>query len=78
MSHNLTDEQLATYLQNMATAKELLDITNNKLIEAEKKLVEFAEIMKRGTEDIQVFSPSSKARVFNHPKFNRSLLTDIW
>lgn len=54
MSHVLTDEQLAKYLETMKTATDALHVAIKQRAEAEQKLLEMARIIDQSTQDLKL------------------------
>lgn len=68
MSHILSDEQMAVYMQSMQTAKELLEKNTKELNDAKEQLLSFAEILKQSNEDIQLLLAFIKSKGLEPPK----------
>jgi len=74
MSHVLSDEQMAVYMQNMKTAKELLEKNTEELNDATEKLALMDEVLKQSNDDIRLLLAFIKSKGLQPPKIQSKFI----
>ena len=74
MSHVLSDEQMAFYIQNMKTAKELLEKNTEELNDATEKLALMDEVLKQSNDDIRLLLAFIKSKGLQPPKIQSKFI----